>query len=309
MMEVANNLAVDTKYATGQGLRPISAPDEVQTHKIIKSMSVQVTDATAAGTEIFSTPIDTKLDNITKELAGVFEFYAIEDLKLTINSSSPLGTSSGALQIGWIADPYNLAFGDNLSINLQKAIRQYGSVMVRPRESLTIPIPISGKKYCLPGKEPRLSTFGGIFAVVRVGPESGDQFSVQITLECTYKFSRMCMYQEAIEPSVLTHMKVSLNTPKEIEGKMCVQLPTVVQTKESYLRMDHSLIASYQVGNVNRIVKFHDLKLRLIDPAIGKHEVVYNKTKYNNLKFLEQCINTGNWSYHSLNTLSKRVLE
>ncbi|APG77825.1 putative structural protein [Wenling hepe-like virus 1] len=299
---VENTLALDTKFATSSGLRTINQPDEIQTHTIHKGVTIACSDASTTGLQVLSLPVDVNIDEIAKQMATGFEFYSIENCSLTLNSSSPLGTSSGSLQIGWIQDPYNLLFGDDGALNLKKAIRQDGSTMVRPRDSVHFPFAPQDRKYCRVGSDLRLSSFGGIFAVVRSKPEAGDQFTLQGDLTMTFKFSRMCVYTPDTTFVGQTKMRVAFDFPEQ-KGKFhTVKLPFAVQRPMSFLKLRKPIIATYLNEKQHNTNIFTVLKLRMLDGNKGLHKIVYDENVYNKLSFVRQnsAILEGEWTYNSL---------
>ncbi|APG77712.1 putative structural protein [Shahe hepe-like virus 1] len=129
------------------------------------------------------------IDNTATNLASDYEYYSFKNVEIAIEAVSPFGTSSGGMQVAWITDPENVTLpqgddGQKLT-SLAKVIRQDGSVLVRPRNSALFNISTEGARYCLPGTESRLSSFGSLVALVRSPPGTGDvaDFAATITGE------------------------------------------------------------------------------------------------------------------------------
>lgn len=129
------------------------------------------------------------IDATTTELAKDYEYYSLKNVEIAIEAVSPFGTSSGGMQVAWVTDPENVTIpqGDDGQklVSLAKIVRQDGSVLVRPRNSALFMISPQGARYCLPGNEPRLSSFGSLIALVRSPPATGDvaEFAATITGE------------------------------------------------------------------------------------------------------------------------------
>lgn len=129
------------------------------------------------------------IDAACTNLASDYEYYSFKNVEVAIEAVSPFGTSSGGMQVAWITDPENVTIpqgddGQKLTA-LAKIIRQDGSVLVRPRNSALFNITTQGARYCLPGNESRLSSFGALVALVRSPPGTGDvaEFAATVTGE------------------------------------------------------------------------------------------------------------------------------
>lgn len=168
-----------------------SPAGETGSHNVRRHANVALDSNDLRGQVVFTLPIDAYLDAASSKLAEKFQFYNIESITLDIQSASSLGTSSGGIQVCHIPDPYALDFSDTLpnAANVDKAVRQSGSVFVRPRESVPMTVKLDGMLYTQPGVDRRLYSYGAIVAVARVIPSAGDAFSYEITLNAHLSFT------------------------------------------------------------------------------------------------------------------------
>lgn len=148
-----------------------------------KSFELHSDDTVLPGTLILAVPIDRTLDDAMQALANKHVRYQISELLLECESSSPMGTSSGSIQVCFIPDPQNLDFdAAGTTNNLNKAIRQSGSFSFKPRNQVTKDFTPSGKMFCATGVDNRLSSFGAIVFVQRDSPAAGDNITMRATI-------------------------------------------------------------------------------------------------------------------------------
>lgn len=132
----------------------------------------------AGGFISFTLPIDSLLQD--KFLTG-FEFFTYEELTLDMQCTAPLGTASGAVQVGYFADALNATMPATLAEAKNKIGSTDGWVMIRPRDSKSLRIPVdtnpmfSGWRFVrIDQANPRMSSFGTVVGITAEPPAAGD---------------------------------------------------------------------------------------------------------------------------------------
>lgn len=126
----------------------------------------------------FVLPIDATLQ---KAFFDAFEYYTFESLTLDLQCTAPLGTASGAVQVGYFSDPLNAGVPTTLSEAKAKLGSTDGWVMIRPRDSKSLQIPVDVNPM-LPGwrfvrddaANVRMSSFGAVVGITAEPPAVGD---------------------------------------------------------------------------------------------------------------------------------------
>lgn len=212
---------------TRPGERSLFQSDGVAgSHEVKLNKVVDISGNDDVGLVKYQLLLDAKLDEMAASMAAGYERYKISNLSIKVQSGSPLGTSSGALQMCYIPDPLNSNFStDNLGPNLEKAVRQAGSKVIRPRENVDEIIPIFGTLYTKQVGTPRHWSFGSITFVVRSVPDAADYASFVVTLECTMQFIRTAQI-DYNNMTLLTTILKKANIGKEkVEVELACEVP------------------------------------------------------------------------------------
>ncbi len=146
------------------------------------------------GKVVMTVPLDVKMDPDAAYMATLFEYFSISEIILDFQSTSPLGTSSGGIQLCCVTDPENATFDQSpagSAFNVQKAIRTEGSCLIRPRVDQRFTSDTKGQLYTYATGNPRLESFGTIVLVVRDAPAAGDAVQWAVTVQIKYNFIRM----------------------------------------------------------------------------------------------------------------------
>lgn len=126
----------------------------------------------------FTLPITASLQ---KAFFDAFEYYTFEALTLDLQCTAPLGTASGAVQVGYFSDPLNAGVPATLGEAKTKIGSTDGWVMIRPRDSKALQIPVDVNPM-LPGwrfvredaANVRMSSFGTVVGITAEPPAAGD---------------------------------------------------------------------------------------------------------------------------------------
>jgi len=126
----------------------------------------------------FTLPITSMLQ---KTFFDAFEYYTFEALTLDLQCTAPLGTASGAIQVGYFSDPLNAGIPTTLAEAKTKIGSTDGWVMIRPRDSKALQIPVDVNPM-LPGwrfvredtANIRMSSFGTVVGITAEPPAIGD---------------------------------------------------------------------------------------------------------------------------------------
>jgi len=161
--------------------------------RVAKDLLV-VSDGMDAGTILISLPVSPAIDPACTKLSQEYEYFSLSNFEISFEATSPFGTSSGGFQACWITDPANAYLPQETQAqklqSLTKVIRQEGSVLIRPRNSANMVVKTQGRRYCLSGPDPRLSSYGNIVCVVRAPPSTGDLAAFSVTATGTMNFHR-----------------------------------------------------------------------------------------------------------------------
>lgn len=131
-----------------------------------------------AGFVAFTIPIDA---NLQDSFFTAFEYFSFEKLALDMQCTAPLGTASGAVQVAFFSDPLNAAVPDDLGAAKSKLGSTDGWVMIRPRDSKSLQIPINLNPTMAPWRyvrideaNVRMSSFGTVVGITAEPPAAGD---------------------------------------------------------------------------------------------------------------------------------------
>lgn len=126
----------------------------------------------------FTLPITSSLQ---KAFFDAFEYYTFEALTLDLQCTAPLGTASGALQVGYFSDPLNAGVPTNLAEAKTKIGSTDGWVMIRPRDSKALQIPVDVNPMMSQWRfvredtaNIRMSSFGTVVGITAEPPAAGD---------------------------------------------------------------------------------------------------------------------------------------
>jgi len=199
--------------------------DAQANHYVRVSKFVTLRDGDPVGAVLFRIPVNVTMDATSVQLAAAYERYSISDLQIDIQSTSPLGTSSGGMQICYISDPANTSFNTVTStpnpVNVTKAVRQSGSVFVRPRDSCVQKFECHGSLFTKAAGDVRTYSYGEIVGVTRVSPTAGDTVQATITLTCGMHFHRTAV----VDNNVTVTMTTVPEEVKIVGDKLLVKLP------------------------------------------------------------------------------------
>lgn len=176
----------------GEGQRSLLESDTVRMHTVKKNLDfLRITSDNVRGQLLKTISLDPAFDSTSAAMASEYEYWRIKSFEINIEATSPMGTSSGAAQVAYIQDPQNANFdATGTEFNISKAVRQEGSVIVRPRESVQFYVRNPNTLYTLSGSDPRFSSFGNIVFVVRDKPYTGDSCSLVVSLHAVLEFIR-----------------------------------------------------------------------------------------------------------------------
>lgn len=165
-------------------------PDNITARHMIRKQIdlITISSGDASGKIVFSIPLSLELDSFAASLAKGYTYYRFTKMDIEALSVSPLGTASGAVQVAHIPDPENLV-PDSSSEGILQLVRQLGSRMMRPRDATLISPILNEWRFCKPGNEPRLTSFGGVVGVVRAPPSVGDFAEWAVTIIAEVEFS------------------------------------------------------------------------------------------------------------------------
>lgn len=153
--------------------------------------TVVLDDSSAAGTRLFSIPLDVTLDSSVTSFASYYMEYKINRLSFNLGNTSPMSSASGAIFVGYNPDPSNLLSASNAAGNINKVARLIGSKQVRAREMVTMAADenfLSGRRYCLPAGYPRIESYGSLDICVYAPAQGGDSASFPIVIEADFEF-------------------------------------------------------------------------------------------------------------------------
>lgn len=296
-MALVNNLSVDSKYNTKAGDRTLTTQDETATHATDVQLTINISENDAPGTVKLLLPIDTDIDPIVQEMAKGYEQWTIDEMDVTLNSSSPLGDTSGSAQSGLFRDPANATFGDDKAVAKRKAIRQSGSVNVLPRSGHRQNIKFNSIKYTKRSSDSRFHTLAVYYIVVHTAPSMGDNFVLQLLLTFTVKFIRRTLIIDTTSALNITKMAVMFETPVLKSGQFFVTLPPIPQHQASVLKLQHPVLVSVTKEKRNHILKIKEIKLKLVDYKKGLYVVVFNHNAPDKVKFLESAPMFATWEF------------
>lgn len=213
-----NSLAPnDTDYVQINKENKLTTSEQQATHVFKKRLDFNIDSTSDVGELVFSVPLD---NTINQEVLSQYELYELEDVKLQIQSASPMGTSSGSIQVCHITDPENVGLPDSKALALAKIIRQSNSMNVRPRDSTTMEVDTPGPLFTLQAGTPRLWAFGSLVAVVRTKPEVGDNINFQVTLTGMIRASRTAV-NKSIESPARSRHTITRAFAKNVEPDRC----------------------------------------------------------------------------------------
>lgn len=187
------------------GSASINDTEQQAQYDIRREFQVSTGSTTPVGQVLYTLNLDTSIDDNVKSISHGYEYFTFRNLMLYCQSTSPAGTSSGGIQVCHITDPDNVQFQSKDIVdpirssgqfNVHKAVRQEGSLLIRPRESIELSLDIEGWLYTYRDKEAksrRFTSFGCVVMVLRDPPATSDQLAFTITLTGKAVFARTTM--------------------------------------------------------------------------------------------------------------------
>lgn len=225
-----------TTFSTGGP--NFNLPGETYKHVISYEVAnMNLNSQTRAGTPILELQLDA---SISEELAN-YQYWTIDDLKLDVQCTSPLGTSSGAVLMSYMSDPINADCPTNPTLAKKKFGQTMPRILIRPRDNKSIDIdihqsPMFGNwRFVKRGNSDdsaavRQSSFGTIVALVNTSPAAADgaNFTAWIHGTITAK-GRTLVTQDAVARKIsclISGIKKSDLVQDELGWAMALQLQT-----------------------------------------------------------------------------------
>jgi hypothetical protein len=234
-----------TDFTAGDTNVTFGSADQIATSVVKRAVTLTIADDDESGKEMLHIDLDRTLTDEIDNLASYYEEFEIKDLHISIQSTSPMGSASGALQVCHIPDPVNSTLGTDLAENLTKVVRQSGSVIVRPRDTKDLKIDTNQTCFTKTSSDKRFSSFGAIVGIVRDTPTSGDTATWTTTLECTVQFIRPTIVSTTTvftDQLVLTKTAVTNN-------KIYFTLPDIPTNSKIEVHLRSPCLIRYDVLN------------------------------------------------------------
>jgi len=221
-------------------------PGETYKHVISYEVANMTLNAQIrAGTPILELQLDA---SISEELVN-YQYWTIDDLKLDVQCTSPLGTSSGAVLMSYMSDPINADCPANPTLAKRKFGQTLPRILIRPRDNKSIDInvhenPMFGAwRFVKRGNSDdsaaiRQSSFGTIIAVVNTAPAAADgaNFTAWIHGTITAK-GKTLVTQDAVARKVsclVSGIKKNELVQDELGWAMAMQLQTFTTDFDSF---------------------------------------------------------------------------
>jgi hypothetical protein len=164
----------------------------VRTFERVKLAGIALDDTSTEGAVLANFQFSPdSLKNLTPEAPcnqfNRYMMWRIVKCQIAVQSTSPMGTSSGSMLIGYQPDPENMP--PNSSAAVGWALRISKSNPITARDSTEMDVEMHGKKFCKPGANPypRLERYGSFYAIAYQKPGTGTlaqwTVSASITLE------------------------------------------------------------------------------------------------------------------------------
>lgn len=159
---------------------------------------IRLTGESVPGARLALFQLDDTLEPILGQMMKAYERWSLSDLQVIAQTGSPLGTSSGSIQLAHFPDPENANLPeDGGQAALDKVVRQDGSVQIRPRDSCTFKLHTPGTNYTLKAGSSRWNSFGAIGAVCRSVPDATDYTEWNLTVTGTAVLTRTAVISSA----------------------------------------------------------------------------------------------------------------
>ncbi|APG77706.1 putative structural protein [Wenzhou shrimp virus 3] len=236
-----------------KGSVTLSSPNDVATYTFNVVQSVRLTNASKVGEPLLNIPLDVNLDPTLPKIAQAYERYSLKNVKLMIQSGSPLGTSSGCAQIAHIPDPENAALpAGGGEAACKKIVRQAGSTIIRPRDSDVFTVPLHGEMYTKLSGSRRWSSFGNIVAVVRSTPEASDWAEWSMTLTGNVEFYRTAVIDDS---STFFNYDVLLSNPVIDGHHITFESSAEIPGCDGQVKFLDSMTVAARDGNITKPFK------------------------------------------------------
>jgi len=189
----SQNVEISSDFITNQKNVPFGGSDITGRLIVRKAYTLKFTDSAKAGSEVFRLNLDTSVTEQVQDAAKMWERFSFSGVTLDLQSTSPMGTASGALQVAHVPDPDNTTLAPDtdepgLAKNLEKLVRQSGSLIFRPRDTKSLSMDCNDTLFTVDSGVKRFSSFGAVLAVVREQPNSGDSITMTATFSATVNF-------------------------------------------------------------------------------------------------------------------------
>lgn len=271
-------------------------------YSIRVSRYVRITGDNRPGEQVFNIPLDPTIDPIFNEMCQGYERYTFADMEIQVECASPLGSSSGGIQMAHIPDPENTNLSQDPASylqNLDKLVRQDSSLFIRPRDSENLPLHTNGTMYTKRADSPRWSSFGAIVGVVRSTPDGADYCEYTITLMGTGIVTRTAMIEGTTQVTFSTTMENVRVVGNEIRADLGLELPVsrgrFVLTKHLRVKGKNKEGTGYNV---------HTFKHNSFEASIDGKTISY-KPNYEPLAI--KSYHEGNLVFCHINALADNV--
>jgi len=207
-------------FISQSGFAKLDDDEQYAQHDIRHEFMIHAGTTSPVGQVLNVISLDVTIDQTCTDMGKYYEYFTFRDLAIECASTSPAGTSSGGFQICHITDPDNVQFqhSDKTNaasgvFNVHKAVRQQGSLLVRPRESVKLQLDLEGYLYTYKVSQTgtnRFSSFGSVVMVLRDPPAIGDTLSFTVTLVGKMIFARTTISPSAAQSSFSTPEMLNL---------------------------------------------------------------------------------------------------
>jgi hypothetical protein len=237
-MDLASqNVEISSDFITNQKNVPFGASEITGRLIVRQAFTFKFDHDSAAGTEIFRLNLDTSINSDVQAASLLWERYSFSGVTLDLQSTSPMGTASGAVQVAHIPDPENTNLAPKtdapgLVKNLEKLVRQSGSLIFRPRDTKALSMDCNDTLFTLDSGVKRFSSFGAVLAVVREQPNSGDSITMTATFSATINFFVPTIVTNNKKVTETVALRMHTHTDKDIVFKLAdAGFPKVIRVR------------------------------------------------------------------------------
>jgi len=233
----SQNVEVSSDFITNQKNVPFGASEITGRLIVRQAYTFKFDHESVAGTEIFRLPLDTSINSDVEAASKLWERYSFSGITLDLQSTSPMGTASGAVQVAHVPDPDNdylapTSDPSGLLGNLEKLVRQSGSLIFRPRDTKALSMDCNDTLFTLDSGVKRFSSFGSVLAVVREQPNAGDSITMTATFSATVNFFVPTIVTSNRKVTETAALRIHSHTDKDIVFKLAdAGYPKVIRVR------------------------------------------------------------------------------